>query len=139
MLWFKNYSLEEIEKYNINMGLHLGIVFTEITENSISAKMPVDHRTQQPMGLLHGGASVVLAESLGSIGAALTVDLKTHYAVGQSIYAHHLKSATQGFVVGTATCLHKGKKSQIWDIDVVHEDGYRVCNARLTVAILERK
>lgn len=118
---------------------HLGIELTEAGENFICGKMPVDHRTKQPFGLLHGGASVVLAETLGSYGSGFLVDMSKEYPVGLEINANHVKSVTGGFVFGKATIVHHGKKTHIWDIRINDEDGSLVCISRLTVAIIERK
>jgi len=117
---------------------HLGIEFTEIGEDFIRATMPVDGRTRQPYGLLHGGASVALAETLGSMGAALCVDSKEYDCVGQEINANHVRATRSGIVTGTARPLHLGGRSHIWVIDIVNEAGKLVCTSRLTMAILKR-
>jgi 1,4-dihydroxy-2-naphthoyl-CoA hydrolase len=116
----------------------LGIVFTEIGENFIRGTMPVDARTRQPYGLLHGGASVALAETLGSTGASMCVDHARYMCVGQEINANHLKSVRSGIVTGTARPLHVGSRSQVWSIDIVNESGVLVCVSRHTVAVLQR-
>lgn len=121
------------------MVSYLGIEFTEVGSNYIMAKMPVDNRTKQPMGLLHGGASVALAETLGSIGSLLCIDKTKQYPVGLEINANHVKSATSGFVTGKATIIHLGKKTHIWDIRIHNEQNELVCISRLTVAIIDRK
>jgi 1,4-dihydroxy-2-naphthoyl-CoA hydrolase len=130
-------SLNEMSKGN--MGEHLGIEFTEIGNDYLIAKMPVDARTKQPMGLLHGGASVVLAETLGSVAAVCVLDLKKAYAVGLDINANHLRSATNGYVYGKATPIHIGNKTQVWEIRITTEGGLLVCISRITMAVLERK
>lgn len=117
---------------------HLGMQFTEVGNNYIKATMPVDHRTKQPYGLLHGGASVALAETLGSVGAALTVDPEKYYCVGLEVNANHVRSARGGFVTGTATPGHIGASTQVWDIRIHDERGRLTCISRLTVAILKR-
>jgi 1,4-dihydroxy-2-naphthoyl-CoA hydrolase len=122
-----------------NMGEHLGIEFLELGADYLMAKMPVDHRTKQPLGLLHGGASVVLAETLGSVGAILIVDSSKYYCVGLEINANHIKSATNGFVYGKASPIHIGRKTQVWDIKITTEGGQLVCASRITLAVLERK
>jgi 1,4-dihydroxy-2-naphthoyl-CoA hydrolase len=116
----------------------LGIVFTEMGENFILGTMPVDARTRQPYGLLHGGASVALAETLGSTGASMCVDHARYMCVGQEINANHLKSVRSGIVTGTARPLHVGSRSQVWSIDIVNESGVLVCVSRHTVAVLQR-
>lgn len=118
---------------------HLGIEFTAIGEDYIEAKMPVDHRTHQPMGLLHGGASVALAETMGSVGAVCTLDNAKQYCVGLEINANHIKSARSGFVFGTARPIHLGKKTQVWEIKITNEQKELVCISRITMAILDKK
>jgi 1,4-dihydroxy-2-naphthoyl-CoA hydrolase len=116
----------------------LGIEFTEIGEDFVRGTMPVDARTHQPYGLLHGGASVALAETLGSMGANMCVDSSRYLCVGQEINANHLKSVRSGRVTGTARPLHVGMRSQVWSIDIVNEAGALVCVSRLTVAVIQR-
>ncbi|GAB2661718.1 hotdog fold thioesterase [Flavihumibacter cheonanensis] len=117
------------------MGEHLGIEWMELGEDFIKARMPVDHRTKQPYGLLHGGASVALAETLGSVGAALSVDPSRYIAVGMEINANHIRSVRDGFVVGTTRPVHRGSTTQVWEIRIEDERGKLVCISRLTVAI----
>ncbi|MBO0360146.1 hotdog fold thioesterase [Hymenobacter sp. BT186] len=120
------------------LGEHLGIEITEVGEQTISGRMPVDHRTHQPMGLLHGGASVALAETLGSIGAALQVDLRKKACVGLEINANHIKGVKSGYVVGKATALHVGRTTQVWEIRITHEEtGALVCISRITMAVID--
>ena len=116
----------------------LDIVFTEIGENFVRGTMPVDARTHQPYGLLHGGASVALAETLGSLGANMCVDDTRWLCLGQEINANHLKSVRSGSVTGTARPLHIGSRSQVWSIEIVNESGVLVCVSRLTVAVIQR-
>lgn len=118
---------------------HLGIEFIEIGEDYLKAKMPVDHRTKQPLGLLHGGASVVLAETLGSFAAQCSVNTDEQYCVGLEINANHIKSVKEGWVYGTAKPLHLGKKTQIWEIKVTNEENALVCVSRITMAVLDKK
>jgi len=117
------------------MGEHLGIEWLELGEDFIKARMPVDHRTKQPYGLLHGGASVALAETLGSVGAALSVDPSRYIAVGMEINANHIRSVRDGFVIGTTRPVHRGATTQVWEIRIEDERGKLVCISRLTVAI----
>jgi len=120
-----------------NMIDVLGIEFIDVQPEFIKAKMPVDSRTKQPYGLLHGGASVVLAETLGSIAASLAVaDPTTQRGVGVEINANHMKSVKEGFVIGTCTALKIGKTLHVYDIKIHDESGNLVCVSRLTVAIL---
>jgi len=117
---------------------HLGIEFTEIGADFIRATMPVDGRTRQPYGLLHGGASVALAETLGSTGAVMCVDTKEYQCVGQEINANHVRAARTGLVTGTARPVHLGGRTQVWTIDIVNEAGKLACTSRLTVAVIRR-
>ena len=133
-------SLQQANKMCKNtMVSHLGIEFTAIGEDFIEAKMPVDHRTHQPMGLLHGGASVALAETMGSVGAVCCLDSSKQYCVGLEINANHIKSARSGFVFGTARPIHLGKKTQVWEIKIANEQHELICISRITMAILDKK
>ncbi|MBY0517842.1 MAG: hotdog fold thioesterase [Bacteriovoracaceae bacterium] len=117
----------------------LGIKITRITEDFIEGTMPVDGRTHQPYGLLHGGASVALAETLGSIGANLCVDPKTHYCVGLDINANHISGVRSGLVTGVAKPIHVGRSTQVWDIRITSAEGKLVCVSRLTMAVVAIK
>jgi 1,4-dihydroxy-2-naphthoyl-CoA hydrolase len=136
-------SLTSIEHLNANndknMAGHLGIEFTEIGDDYICAKMPVDFRTHQPLGLLHGGASVVLAETLGSLGATISVSPNNQFCVGVEINANHLSSVRSGYVHGKATPLHRGRTLQVWEIKISDDNGKLVCVSRLTVAVMNKK
>jgi 1,4-dihydroxy-2-naphthoyl-CoA hydrolase len=137
--WFRQFTLEEIHGIERDtMVEHLGIEFTRVGPDFVEARMPVDRRTVQPYRTLHGGASVALAETLGSVGASMTIDLATSKVVGMSINASHLRGVRSGHVTGTARPLHLGGSSQVWDIEIVDEAGRRVCVARLTLAVLPR-
>lgn len=118
---------------------HLGIEFTSISEDAIEARMPVDHRTQQPFGILHGGASVVLAESLGSLGSTCVIDPDTKMAVGVEINANHIRSVRDGYVYGKAAPIHLGRKVHVWEIRINNEEGKLVCISRLTIAIVDKE
>lgn len=133
-------SLETLNSWGKgNMLEHVGIEFIELTPDYIKAKMPVDHRTKQPFGLLHGGASVVLAETMGSIASALSVENPDKQTgVGLEINANHLKSARGGFVIGTCTALRIGRTMHVYDIKIHDEEENLICASRLTVAILQR-
>jgi 1,4-dihydroxy-2-naphthoyl-CoA hydrolase len=140
MIFKRKPSLDQLNKQSIdNMIEHLGIIFTDITDESISASMPVDARTKQPLGLLHGGANVVLAETLGSIASSYTIDLDKQLSVGLEINANHLKSVKQGIVIGTACPIHLGKSTQVWEIKIKNENDQLCCISRITMAILDRK
>jgi uncharacterized protein (TIGR00369 family) len=119
-----------------NAATHLGIEFVEVGPDFLSARVPVDERTRQPFGLLHGGVSVVLAETLGSIGALHACE-PGHRAVGLDINANHLRGVSEGWVTGTARPVHIGRSTQVWQIDLCDDRGRPSCVARLTVAILE--
>jgi 1,4-dihydroxy-2-naphthoyl-CoA hydrolase len=133
-------TLEKINAWRKNtMVEHLGIELTEVGQGYLCGKMPVDHRTHQPMGLLHGGASVALAETLGSIGAQLAVDQSKYACVGLEINANHLKGVRSGFVYGKATALHLGRTTQVWEIRITNEAEELVCISRITMAVIEKK
>jgi len=132
----KNWTIEKINANSRNMVKHLGIEFTEMTEKTLSAKMPVDFRTQQPFGVLHGGASVVLAETLGSMAGYLQVEEGKH-CVGLEINANHLRSVKTGYVYGRAEAIHLGRKTQVWEIRITDEMDDLVCISRLTTMIIE--
>ena len=137
-IWHRLQTLETLNTLSAGtMARPLGIVFTEIGENFIRGTMPVDDRTRQPLGLLHGGASVALAETLGSTGANLCVD-DSRLCLGQEINANHVRSARTGTVTGTARPLHIGGRSQVWGIDIVDDAGALVCISRLTMAVVAR-
>jgi 1,4-dihydroxy-2-naphthoyl-CoA hydrolase len=140
-IWFDpSVTVSQLQVLTHNtMGAHLGMEFTEIGENFLKARMPVDERTRQPYGLLHGGASAALAETLGSVASAHVIDLKHYYCVGLEINANHIRSAREGFVYGTATPLHLGKTTHVWDIRIHDEREKLVCVSRLTVAILKQQ
>lgn len=135
----QNISAESINLFSENsMVSHLGIELTEIGTDYICGRMPVDNRTKQPFGMLHGGASIVLAETLGSFGSYCCIDLEKSYVVGLEINANHVKSAKEGYVYGKAQLVHCGKKTHIWDIRIVNEKQDLVCISRLTMAILDK-
>lgn len=139
MIWFRPYTLQEVQQRGKNtMVEHLGIEITELGEDYLKGTMPVDHRTVQPMRILHGGASVALAETLGSLAANLVVDSEKKYCVGLDINANHIRAARNGHVTGTARPLHLGSSTQVWSIEIVGEDNRLVCISRLTMAVLGR-
>ena len=140
-IWFnKHLSLNDLwPLFKDTMAEHLAIEWTEVGENYIKAKMPVDHRTKQPYGLLHGGASCVLSETIGSVASAMVVDHSKFICVGMEINANHVRSARAGFVNGIATPLHLGSNTHVWDIKIYDEIDKLVCVSRLTVAVIPRK
>lgn len=142
-IWFPLYdtvSLEDLKSFiEVNMLKHLDIRVMDMKDDAFVATMPVDNRTQQPMGLLHGGASCVLAESLGSIASYLCIDPDRFNVVGLEINANHIRSVQRGIVTGTCTPLHIGKSSHIWDIRIKDEEDRLVCVSRMTNAILDKE
>jgi 1,4-dihydroxy-2-naphthoyl-CoA hydrolase len=138
-IWRSLISVEELNARRPGTLVeHLGMEFTEIGDDFVRGTMPVDGRTRQPYGLLHGGASVALAETLGSTGATMCVDAKTFQCVGQEINANHVRAARSGLVTGTARAKHIGGRSQVWLVDIVNEAGQLICTSRLTMAVIRR-
>jgi 1,4-dihydroxy-2-naphthoyl-CoA hydrolase len=121
------------------MGDFLGIEWVSIGDDNLKARMPVDHRTKQPYGLLHGGASCVLAETIGSVASAMVVDHSKFLCVGLEINANHIRSAREGFVTGVVSPLHLGANTHVWDIKIYDELEKMICVGRLTVAVIPRK
>jgi len=139
--WFdKNVSVEDLKPLGKGtMTEHLGLEWVEIGKDFLKAKIPVDHRTIQPYGLLHGGASCVLAETIGSVASHLIIDPSEFYCVGIEINANHIRSAKEGFVYGTCSPLHIGSSTHVWDIRITNEEEKLICISRLTVAIMKKK
>lgn len=140
-IWFdKELSLEKIKPLGKDtMGEHLGIEWTGIGDDYLKATMPVDNRTKQPYGLLHGGASCVLAETIGSVASAFVIDHSRFLCVGLEINANHIRGVKDGYVTGIATALHLGSTTHVWDIKITDQNNKLVCVSRLTVAIIQRK
>ena len=137
-IWFRPYTLEELDGLSKDSMIeYLDIHFTEIGPDYLRATMPADKRTWQPYGLLHGGASVTLAETLGSVGANCVVDNGRFYCVGQEINANHLRAVRSGRVTGTARPVHVGTRSQVWEIRIEDEKGRLACISRITLAVVE--
>jgi 1,4-dihydroxy-2-naphthoyl-CoA hydrolase len=141
MIWFdKEITIEKLRPNELKtMAEHIGIEFTEIGKDFLKARMPVDYRTKQPYGLLHGGASCVLAETIGSLASALVVDHTRFACVGLDINANHVRSAREGWVTGVTTPLHLGANTHVWDIKIYDEINKLICISRLTVAIVPKK
>lgn len=138
-MWYKQIHLEELNnRPDKDLSTLLGIRFTDLSENSLTATMPVDERTRQPAGILHGGASVVLAETLGSMASNLAIDLEQWMAVGLEINANHLRPVYEGFITGICTPIHIGAKTHVWDIKLYNEAKKLTCISRLTTAIIPR-
>jgi 1,4-dihydroxy-2-naphthoyl-CoA hydrolase len=134
-LWKTQTTLDQLKEMSKNTLMeHLGIEHLEIGDDYLKAKMPVDHRTKQPAGLLHGGASVALAETLGSMAAALCVDREKKGIVGLEVNANHIRPVSHGWVTGRAKPIHIGNTTQIWEINIYNEQDRLVCVSRLTVA-----
>ena len=141
-IWFnKQITIADLLRLdNENLTGHLGMQFTEIGTDYLKATMPVDQRTMQPYGLLHGGASVALAETIGSVGASLVIDPEEFICVGQEINANHLRPVRSGnTVTGIAKPLHMGSTSHVWDIKIYDEEEKLICVSRITVAILKKR
>jgi 1,4-dihydroxy-2-naphthoyl-CoA hydrolase len=140
-IWLnKDLALEELGSYMPStMAEHLGMEWVELGPDFLKLRMPVDHRTHQPYGILHGGASCALAETVGSVASHLMIDNDRFICVGLEINANHVRSVKQGFIIATASPLHVGKTTHVWDIKIHDEGGKLVCISRLTVAVLEKK
>ena len=138
-IWFKMPRPEAMRgQADDTLVGHLDIRVTEIGDDYLKATMPVDERTVQPMGLLHGGASVALAETLGSVAANLVIDSSRYFCVGLEINANHVRAARSGRVTGTAKPVHLGRTTQVWSIDIVDEAERLICTSRITLAVLDR-
>ena len=141
MAWKQPFTLEELNRTGLKtMVSHLGIEFTRIGDDYLEARMPVDHRTVQPMGLLHGGASCVLAETMGSVASFLCIeDPAKETPVGVEINANHLRPATKGHVTGKVSPLRVGRKLHVWNIEIKDEVERLICVSRITIAVVPRK
>jgi 1,4-dihydroxy-2-naphthoyl-CoA hydrolase len=138
-VWFKDYDLRDIQKLTVHTMIELlGIELIEKGEDFLKAKMPIDQRTVQPMGILHGGASVALAESLGSIASYMIIDIDKQLCVGHSIQANFIRPGLKGEVTGIAKLIHLGKTTHIWNVDVLNDEGKLLCTCRHTMAILDK-
>ena len=137
-IWFRPYTIEQVGFFRASLPKHLGIEFTEIGADFLRGRMPVDERTRQPFGILHGGASVALAETLGSTAAGLVVDPDKYRVVGQEINANHVRAVSDGFVIGTARPFHIGRRSHVWEIRIADEQERPVCISRITMFVVEK-
>ncbi len=139
-IWYSEFTLEQLQKFVQNTLFdHLGIEFIEIGEDYLKATMPVDHRTKQPYGLLHGGSNAALAESLASIAATLTVDYQKQFAVGVELNVNHLRPVREGKVTGVARPIKLGKTVHVWDIQIFNDAGELSAVSRLTLMIVSQK
>ena len=127
-----------LERIGTTLAGTLGIEYLTLEKDLVEASMPVDARTKQPFGILHGGASVALAESVASIGAWLNVDETKHLVVGLEINANHIRPMREGKIISRATPVHRGAKTQVWDIRITSEDGKLVCISRCTLAVIDK-
>jgi uncharacterized protein (TIGR00369 family) len=138
-IWTKPIDIAELTRSHIDTAVSvLGMEFLEVGDDFIRARVPVDKRTRQPFGILHGGVSVVLAETLGSCGAHYSC-IEGHYGVGLDINANHIRSASEGWVTGTARPVHRGRATHVWQIDLQDDAGRLTCVSRITMAILQNK
>jgi 1,4-dihydroxy-2-naphthoyl-CoA hydrolase len=139
-IWFKtDWGIDKLNQLAANtMNDLIGIKFTEVGENYVKATMPVDQRTRQAYGLLHGGASATLAETIGSVASVMVVDPELYFCVGVEINANHLRSVRDGFVTATAIPLHLGMSSHVWDIKIIDMNEKLVCVSRLTVYVKKK-
>ena len=137
-IWFDNYTVEDIVTKD-TMVEHLGIEVTELGDDYVVGTMPVDKRTKQPFGILHGGASVALAETLASYGGYLTIDPEKYHVVGVEINANHLKVARSGIVTGKCSPIKRGRSTQVWQTEITNEDNELVCVSRITLMVLDKK
>ena len=139
-IWKTHIDIKTITDSRINTIIDLmGIEFIEVGDDFLSARMPVDHRTHQPLGIMHGGASCVLAETLGSIAGNYSVDAKKQFCVGLDIFTSHIRMVKTGYVIGTAKPVHIGKKNHVWEIRIIDEEKRLVSLTRLTLAVLDKR
>lgn len=139
-IWREAVNLQTIKRRSAGtLAEHLGIEFTEIGDDFLCARMPVDHRTKQPIGILNGGASCALAETVGSTAAHFCVDQKQYYCVGLDINANHLRSVSSGFVTARATPIHLGRRTQVWQIEISNDQQQLICITRLTMMVMTRE
>jgi len=140
MIWFKDYTIEEVKVLVANQSIldQLGIEFVEIGKDYLKARMPVDNRTHQIHGILHGGATCVLAETIGSIASVMSINLKQKYAVGSVISANHLRSVINGYVTATCTAIHIGRQKHVWSILVRSDKGKLISTCELTCAVVDK-
>lgn len=140
MIWFKKYTIPEIEAFITHETIvkGLGIEFVEIAENALIARMPVDSRTHQIHGILHGGATCVLAETVGSFASLMCIDLDAKYAVGSQISVNHLRPEKEGFITAICRPVHLGRAKHVWDILIENDAGKKVAKCELTCAVVNK-
>lgn len=138
-IWFKQFTPADLNRRGENtLADFLGIKFTTIGDDSLTATMPANERTKQPLGIIHGGANVVLAETIASTGANAVIDLEKYYCVGLEINANHIRPVKEGLVTGIARAIHLGRTTQVWQIDIYNEAGKQTCVSRMTAAVVAR-
>lgn len=139
MIWKSEINLDNLNSFPEYLGSFLGIKFTHWSENSLTATMPINERTQQPFGILHGGASVVLAETIGTFASSLIIDTNAFACVGLEINANHLRTVSSGEVRAECIPIHLGNRTHVWDIRLYNDQGKIVCISRFTVAIIDKR
>ena len=139
MIWKSEINLDSLNNYPEYLGSFLGIKFTDWSENSITATMPINEKTRQPFGILHGGASVVLAETIGTFASSLVIETNAFVCVGLEINANHLRSVSSGEVRAVCSPIHLGNKTHVWDIRLYNDQDKIVCISRFTVAIINKR
>jgi len=138
-IWFKEFSIEDLNRRGKKMMIEfLDIEFTEIGDDFLKATMPVNDRTKQPIGILHGGANMVLAETIASVAANSVVDSTQFYCVGLEINANHIRSVKEGLVTAVTSPVHLGRTTQIWQINIFDEAGKQTCISRMTASVISR-
>lgn len=138
-IWFKPFTVSDLNKRGENtLAELLGIQFTDITDDSLTAIMPAHSRIKQPLGIVHGGANVVLAETIASTGANAAVDIEKFYCVGLEINANHIRPVKEGLITGVARPIHLGRTTQVWHIDIYNELGKQTCVSRMTASVVPR-
>jgi len=138
-IWFKEFSIENMNQNGKNtLSEFLGIEFTEVGDDFLKATMPVNNRTKQPMGILHGGANIALAETVASMAANAVVDWNLFYCVGLEINANHIRSVKEGLVTAITSPIHLGRTTQVWEINIFNEAGKQTCVSRMTASVLSR-
>lgn len=138
-IWFKQFTVDDLNQRSENtLAEFLGIKFTSVGDDSMTATMPATARTKQPIGIVHGGANVVLAETIASTAANAVVDLEKYYCVGLEINANHIRSVREGLVTGIARPVHLGRTTQVWHIDLYNDAGKITCVSRMTASVVSR-
>lgn len=138
-IWFKEFTAAQLNERGKNtMSEFLGIEFTEIGSDFLKATMPVNERTKQPIGILHGGANVVLAETIASTAANAVIDLEQFYCVGLEINANHIRSVKEGLITAITSPIHLGRSTQVWQINIMNEAGKLTCVSRMTASVISR-